>query len=81
MKTVKQLKMELRNAIEDIKVANRFSNMQIADASGVTNVTVGKAINAPYTISAEAVQKVYDGCVKLEKERFETISKRMEVAQ
>jgi|DEB0MinimDraft_10_1074344.scaffolds.fasta_scaffold07332_4 hypothetical protein len=76
MKTVKQLKMELRNRIEDIKGAYRLNNQEIGVASGVTNVTVGRAINSPHLLKAETVEQVYQGCVRLERERIKSLTKR-----
>lgn len=76
MKTVKQLKMELRNRIEDIKVTYRLNNQEIGEAAGVTNVTVGRVINRPHTLKAETVEQVYQGCVRLERERIKSLTKR-----
>lgn len=76
MKTVKQLKMELRNRIEDVKVTYRLNNREIGEAAGVTNVTVGRAINSPHLLKAETVEQVYQGCVRLEQQRIKSLTKR-----
>lgn len=79
MKTVKQIKMELRNQIEDMKNAYRFSNIEIAEACGVTNVTVGHAINAPHRVSAEMMERIYNGCAELENVRIRKITERQTI--
>mgnify|MGYP003120822303 CR=1 FL=1 len=57
METVKQFKMRSRNEIQDLKAMFGLRNREIAEASGITEVTVGKIINRCHVVSAETVEK------------------------
>tara|TARA_S200002703_G_C3774872_1_gene238581 strand:- start:94 stop:327 length:234 start_codon:yes stop_codon:yes gene_type:complete len=65
MKTVRQIKMHLRNCIEDMKTLHGFSIEQIAKASDVSSPTVRSCINRPHAVKAETIEIVYRACVDM----------------
>ena len=51
MTTVKQLKMQYRNGIEDAKNRKGLTHAEIAEMAGLTRETVMNAVNKPHTVS------------------------------
>ena len=71
MTTVKQIKMQLRNCIEDMKTLHGLSNDAISKMSGVSLPTVVSCINRPHAVKAETIEKVYVSMVKSINEKTE----------
>ena len=58
METIKQFKKRLRNELQDLKDTFGLRNREIAQASGITEVTVCKILNRCHVVSAETIEKV-----------------------
>jgi len=59
MTTVKQLKMQYRNGIEDAKNRRGLTHAEIAEMSGLTRETVMNAINKPHKVKVETMEEIW----------------------
>ena len=59
MTTVKQLKMQYRNGIEDAKNRKGLAHAEIAEMSGLTRETVMNAVNKPHKVKVETMEEIW----------------------
>ena len=71
METIAQFKKRSRNEIEAIRDTFGLRQRELASASGVTDVTIGKIFTKCQDVKAETIERVLFAARKIKSERME----------